>query len=834
VQSQQFPTESQVFEDEALAGTANTDHPAEKMSERRDHSKKLTGTFRIQPLAKSFFLQVYDVWTRHRSINLKFMRPRAIWFTRKGLGCISVLIRPLKMEIPDNSGGQLLNASFRRHLNADLKLHLSSIIWIPVLLTASCSFLAVSEKTPAILETPKKPVVETYHGVKVQDDYQWLEDWNDPAVRAWSDSQNAHARAVLDALPGRQLIHDRLATLRSDSAVQYFAPLHSLGLLFFLKLQPPKQQPFLVSLNPNLSPESERAIVDPNVIDSKGLTAIDFYVPSLDSRYVAVSMSEGGTEEGTVLVYDIQSGKPLPEAIPRVNGGTAGGSLAWNGDASGFYYTRYPSPGERPAADLDFFQQIYFHKLGTAITQDTYVLGKDFPRIAEVQLRTSRDGRYILAIVANGDGGQFEHFLLSPNGQWTQLTKFSDRITQAVFGQDQAIYLISENSSPRGTVLRMPLDQPSLANASTVVPAAEDVVEAILPTTHRLYVLGVWGGPSDVRVFDLQGHEESRIPVPPISAVNGLVALEGDDIIYQSESYLTPAAWFSFDSASGKAERTNLFTKPAADFSDAEVVREFATSKDGTKIPINIIRRKGTKLDGKNPTFLTGYGGYKISISPAYNVNVRVWLDQGGVFAEANLRGGAEYGDDWHRAGMLTKKQNVFDDFAACAEYLIQAGYTNSSRLAIAGGSNGGLLMGAEITQHPKLFRAVASSVGIYDMLRNELSPNAVFNVTEYGSVKDPVQFRALYAYSPYHHVVEGTPYPAVLFLTGANDPRVNPMHSRKMAARLQAATSSGLPILLRTSSNSGHINASLNERIERTADIYAFLLDELGVPVKP
>jgi len=359
-------------------------------------------------------------------------------------------------------------------------------------------------------------------------------------------------------------------------------------------------------------------------------------------------------------------------------------------------------------------------------------------------------------------------------------------------------------------------------------------VEGIVPTAHRLYVLGLWGGPSDVRVFDLQGHEQSRIPVSPVSAVNTLVPLDGDDVIYQSESYLTPAAWFRFDSASGKTERTNLFMRPAADFSDAEVVREFATSKDGTKIPVNIIRRKGTKLDGKNPTLLTGYGGYGISISPAYDVNVRIWLDQGGVFAEANLRGGAEYGDDWHRAGMLTKKQNVFDDFAACAEHLILAGYTNSSRLAIQGGSNGGLLMGAELTQHPKLFRAVASSVGIYDTRRNELSPNAVFNVTEYGSVKDSVQFRALYAYSPYHHVVDRTAYPAVLFLTGANDPRVNPMHSRKMTARLQAATSSGLPVLLRTSSNSGHINASLNDRIERTADIYAFFLHELGVSLKP
>jgi prolyl oligopeptidase len=399
---------------------------------------------------------------------------------------------------------------------------------------------------------------------------------------------------------------------------------------------------------------------------------------------------------------------------------------------------------------------------------------------------------------------------------------------------DQALYLISEKSSPRGTVLHLPLDHPSLADASTVVPAADDVIEDILPTAHRLYILGVWGGPSDIRVYNLQGHEQSRIPVPPISTVDDLTPLKGDDVIYRSESYLTPSAWFRFDSAAGKVERTDLFMNPTADFSDAEVVREFATSRDGARIPINIIRRKGTKLDGKNPTLLTGYGGYGINITPSYDESVRVWLDQGGVFAEANLRGGSEYGDDWHRAGMLTNKQNVFDDFAACAEHLIKAGYTNSSRLAIEGGSNGGLLMGAELTQHPGLFRAVASSVGIYDMLRNELSPNAVFNVTEFGSVNDPAQFRALYAYSPYHHVVAGTAYPAVIFLTGANDPRVNPMNSRKMTARLQSATSSSLPVLLRTSSNSGHIDVSLNERIEQTADIYAFFLDELGITLKP
>ena len=676
--------------------------------------------------------------------------------------------------------------------------------------------------------------MEIYQGVKVQDDYRWLENWTDPAVQRWSDAQNAHTRAILDALPGRALIRDRLTALSSDASLDYEGPQSLPGVLFFLKSQPPKQQPFLVTLDSNLSRGSERVIVDTNAIDPKGLTAIDFYAPSPDSRYVAVSISQSGTEDGTVHVYEVRSGKALQDVIPRVNGGTAGGSVTWNGDGSGFYYTRYPSSGERPTADLGFYQQIYFHKLGTPVTQDRYALGKDFPRIAEIQLRTSSDGHYVLATVADGDGGQFEQFLLSPDGKWTQFTRFSDRVTRAVFGYDQALYLISEKSSPRGTVLRLPLAHPSLAYASTVVSAADDVVQDVLPTAHRLYVLGIWGGPSDIRVFDLNGHEQPRIPVPPISDVGGLVASGGDDVIYRTESYLTPNAWFRFDSATGKTVRTDLFMKPTADFSDAEVVREFATSKDGTKIPINIVRRKNTKLDGKNPTLLTGYGGFGIDSSPSYNVNIRVWLNQGGVFAEANMRGGGEYGDDWHRAGMLTNKQNVFDDFAACAEHLIQAGYTNPSRLAIQGASNGGLLMGAEITQHPGLFRAVATRVGIYDMLRNELSPNAVFNGTEYGSVKDPAQFRALYAYSPYQHVVDGTPYPAVLFLSGANDPRVNPMNSRKMTARLQAATSSGLPILLRTSSTSGHINVSLNERIERTADIYAFLLNELGVTVKP
>jgi len=304
-------------------------------------------------------------------------------------------------------------------------------------------------------------------------------------------------------------------------------------------------------------------------------------------------------------------------------------------------------------------------------------------------------------------------------------------------------------------------------------------------------------------------------------------------VLFNTSTYLDPPAWYHFDAVSHKAARTALFETSSVNFDDAEVFRDFAISKDGTRVPVNIIRRKGTKLDGANPTLLYGYGGYGISEQPFFLGSfARMWLDQGGVYVDANLRGGAEYGEEWHSAGNLTHKQNVFDDFLACAQYLIDQKYASPAHLAILGGSNGGLLMGAAFTQRPDLFRAVVSEVGIYDMLRVELDPNGAFNVTEFGTVKDPDQFKALYAYSPYHHVKDGTPYPAIYMPTGENDHRVNPMQSRKMIARLQAANTSDHPILLRTSSNAGHgsIGASLDEQLEQDADVFSFLFDQLGI----
>jgi prolyl oligopeptidase len=374
-----------------------------------------------------------------------------------------------------------------------------------------------------------------------------------------------------------------------------------------------------------------------------------------------------------------------------------------------------------------------------------------------------------------------------------------------------------------------------------IVPESDDTIVSdfygdspIVAAPSRIYVTYQLGGPSEIRVFDYQGRRQSGPEILPVSSIGQIVAVR-DGIVFQNSSYLDPSAWYLFDQDKKTTGKTALATVSPVDFSDCEVVREYAASKDGTKVPVNIICRKGTKLDGSNPVLLNGYGGYGVNIVPRYNAIQRIWIDQGGIYAVANLRGGGEFGEQWHRQGMLTNKQNVFDDFAAVMQYMIDSSYTSADKLAIIGGSNGGLLMGAMITQHPQLCKAVVSFVGIYDMLRVELAPNGEFNIPEFGTVKDPGQFRALHAYSPYNNVYDGTAYPAVLFLTGANDPRVDPMHSRKMTARLQAATSSGRPVLLRTSSTTGHgLATPLSEQIEESVDYHAFLFHELGIKYRP
>jgi prolyl oligopeptidase len=691
---------------------------------------------------------------------------------------------------------------------------------------------ALAEGAP---DTPKKPVSTEYNGVTVEDPYQWLEADDDSQVKAWSDAQNQRTRKYLDSLADRSPIENQLKEWYAKTSPNYFSLVSRPGILFAMKFQPPKQQPLLVTLASPDNLKSEKVVLDPNVLDTKGTTTIDWFVPSLDGKYIAMSLSKGGSEDGTLHFYETATGKALPDTLAHVQYPTAGGSAAWNANATGVFYTRFPRKGERPDADLNFYQQIYFHKLGTPETEDKYSLGKEFPRIAEINLATSRDGKYILATVANGDGGDYAHYLLGPDGTWKQITQFSDQIKLARLGRDNALYLLSRADAPRGKILRLPLDAPELKNAAEIVSAGEAVIEQIVPSQEALYVGDLLGGPSQIQRFDLNGKNGTTIPIPQISSVQQMLALDDGSLLFSDVSYTEAAAWFHCANENTEPAKTALRSTSPVSFADIEVRREFATSKDGTKIPLNILFRKGMQRDGQNPTLLYSYGGYGISMSPNFDFTRRLWFDRGGVYVVANIRGGGEFGEEWHKAGNLTKKQNVFDDFAAAAEYLIKEKYTRPEKLAIQGGSNGGLLMGAMITQHPDLFQAVVSSVGIYDMLRVELAPNGAFNVTEFGTVKNPEQFKALYAYSPYHHVADGTKYPAVLMLTGANDGRVAPYHSRKMIARLLAANKSANPILLRTSSSAGHgIGTALSERIKQLADIYAFLFAQLAMSGKP
>ena len=680
--------------------------------------------------------------------------------------------------------------------------------------------------------SPRRTMTDVFHGMAVSEDYRWLEDFSSPEVQQWTAAQNRRSRAYLDAVPGRASLLDRIRDYYQKVSPSYSGVTFRAGTYFALKFQPPKDQPMLVALTSPDSPASERVIVDPNAADRKGTLAIDWFVPSLDGKLVAVAMSEKGSEDSSLYFFDAATGREMGERVSRVNYPTAGGSAAWTADGSGVYYTRYPQHGERPKEDENFYQQVYFHRLGTPSAQDTYVIGKDFPRIAEIKLETRGDSRYLLVSVANGDGGEFAHYLRAPEGRWTQVTRFEDKIIDAALGEDGGLYLISRKNAPRGKILRLSLDRPELSAARTIVPEGELVIDpaGVTPAKSRVFVTYLAGGPNIASIFTTDGKPAGQIPLPDVAALQEIAPLSGDEALVRVQTYLSPSTWYRYGEKG--LQKTALVVKSPVSFEDAEVVREFAVSKDGTKVPLNIIRKKGVKLDGANPTLLYGYGGYGISLTPRFlGIGGRLWLDRGGVYVIANLRGGGEYGEAWHRAGNLLNKQHVFDDFIASAQHLTARRYTSPKHLVIEGGSNGGLLMGAVLVQRPELFRAVVSHVGIYDMLRVELSPNGAFNVTEFGTVKDPAQFKALYAYSPYHHVVDGTAYPAVMFMTGDHDGRVDPANSRKMTARLQAATSSSRPILLRTSSDSGHgMGTALSEAIEQAADSLAFFFNELGI----
>lgn len=697
-------------------------------------------------------------------------------------------------------------------------------IFLLTLVLVSCQ---MSKPVPV---TEKRPVTDEYHGVRITDDYRWLERAEDPDVQKWIEAQNDYSRAYFERLSIRSAVHERLSQL-SVRPARYYRLTPVGDRVFAMKDQPPRNRPVLVVLPYDLDTSRVRVVVDPEQLDSNARLGLDWFRVSDDGRFVAVSLSARGSEDGSARVFEVATGRQLDDVVPRVQFPTGGGDLAWNHDGSGFWYTRYPQGNERPDEDRNFYQQVYFHRLGTPASEDRYVFGRELPRIAEIRLATA--DRHLIASVQNGDGGEYAHYVMNPSGVWTQVTQFSDGVTKAEAGPDGQLYLLSHKEAPTRQLLSVSLRDPKLSKARIIVQAGEPVIDDFAVARDRLFVVDMYGGPNRIRVLSLKGQQIGIVPVAAVSSISNVVAREDGTLLYRMESYIQPPAIFRYDARDKETIKVVMGTSSPAKFDDSEVIREFATSKDGTKIPINILRLRSTKLDGNNPVILYGYGGYGLSQRPRFSDKLRLWIENGGVWVDANLRGGGEFGKAWHLAGNLTRKQNVFDDFIACAEYLITQKYTNPSKLAIMGGSNGGLLMGAAMTQRPDLFRAVVSRVGIYDMLRVELSPNGAFNVTEFGTVKDPDQFKALHGYSPLHRVEDGTTYPAVYMSTGDHDGRVDPMQSRKMIARLQA-TGSARPMLLRTNATAGHgPGTSMKDRLEEDTNVYSFLMEELGVHFK-
>lgn len=698
---------------------------------------------------------------------------------------------------------------------------------IPLLLAP----LLLPGLTMAAVETRREASSDTYHGIEVQDPYQWLEDWSSMEVKAWSAEQNTAARAFLDGLPGRDEIAERVDAVVSSETISYSSGQRLGNKAWFMKYEPPKQQRFLVEIDLDNDSISEKIVFDPESTDESGSTSVEWYRVSPNEKLLAIALTVDGAEVADLHIFDLVSGERIDEVLPRVNGPTAGGDMSWDADSSGFYYTRYPRNGERSAVDQNFYQQLWHRKLGTALTEDRYEIGEQFNRIAEIKVVQHEASGKVLLTMQDGDSGRFQLHLREADGNWHQLSDYADQLVQATFIDEDALLVLSRQSAPRGKFMRMDTSTLPSAELSLLVPEGEDSLASdfyghatFIVHRGRIYAKALSGGPERLLQFNLQGQPLAS-PEMDIAGIGQIVPW-GDTVLTQYTSYLSPYSWLLSDGS--YTSRHPLSSTSTVDFSDYKVVREFATSLDGTQVPVNIILGNNVRLDGNNPLLLTGYGGYGISESPRFNPSLKVWLDQGGIFAEANLRGGGEYGEEWHRQGMLTEKQNVFDDFHAVMRHLVEENYTRANKLAIEGGSNGGLLMGAMLAQHPQDFQAAIARVGIFDSLRYELSPNGAFNIPEYGSVQDPEQFEALLAYSPYHNLNRAA-YPAVLFMTGENDGRVDPMHSRKMTAALQFENTSDEPVLLRTSGNTGHGSGTpLSETISQQVDRLLFLFNRL------
>ena len=672
--------------------------------------------------------------------------------------------------------------------------------------------------------SPLRSDASVLHGVTVKDPYRWLENPADPAVQPWIKAQNAYTEAALAAMPEGKALTERVQQLAITSTTRS-GPMLAGGTLFYMQQTPPQPQPVLIA---QAWPDgAAKTLVDPNAGD--GSTAIVAYWPSPGGRYLAYGSAEGGSELTTIHVLDAKTGKTLPDTLPWAGGGTTPQGLAWDADENGFTYVRFAPPAAGQEVK-QFNATLVHHVLGQAATADTVVFGKDYSKTAEYVLVNAPATAQAAVLAYDGDGGPAEVFLQHGDNFQRVLDRRANVRTAAwVSGR---LFVASFQDAPRGRIVAIGKD----GNAVPVLAQRDGAIQQIAPLGDGFLVVRSWGPDWWIEQYDANAKRVRKLPLPEHGIGVGAIASESgqDKALISYSGWTTPSRWAEYDGSTGTL-KTVFEVKPAADYSKVVVQRIDGTSKDGTKIPVTVMSMPGVTPNGARPTILYSYGGFDIPIKPGFIGANLAWLEHGGVLAYANIRGGNENGQDWHAQGQKLHKQNVLDDFHAAALALIDTRWTDRDHFGILGGSNGGLLMGTQIVQHPADYRAVVARVGIYDMLRHETDfANGPYNIPEYGTIEDPAQFKATLAYSPLQNVEPRTAYPAVLMTTGENDPRVAPWQSRKFTAALQNATSSKQPILLLTRMNAGHgVGAPFSQRVGDTAIGLTFFAHELGLDVK-
>ena len=687
--------------------------------------------------------------------------------------------------------------------------------------------------TPAVQypQTKKGDQADDYHGTRVPDPYRWLEDVDSPDTRAWVEAENVVTTAYLAQIPEREKIRARLTTVWNYA--KYGTPFKEAGRYFAFENSGLQNQSVLYVRDRLDAPG--RVLLDPNTLSSDGTVALQGLDVSNDGRYLAYGVSASGSDWEEFRVRSIATGRDLADTLKWIKFS----GMSWTNDGKGFFYSRYDRPEGNQLTGVNKSQKLYYHRLGTAQDRDVLVYQRPDRPDWIMGATVTEDGRFAILNISEGSDPKNRVYVV-PLGTpmapkiATPPVKLFDRFdaTYSYVGNvGGTFYFLTTKDAPRGRVISVTLAAPGERSWKAIVPQGKDALQDVQLIGGRLVASYLQDAHASVRFFSLGGAPLGELQLPGLGAVNGISGKPNSpELFYSFTSYLYPPTVFRYDIKTGKNEVLKAPTL-MVDVSQFETRQVFYTSKDGTKVPMFITMKKGTPLDGNNPTFLYAYGGFDVSLTPSFSPAPLVWLEMGGIYAVANLRGGGEYGEDWHQAGTKERKQNVFDDFIAAEQYLIDKRYTRPAKLAVNGASNGGLLIGATMTQRPDLIGVAIPQVGVMDMLRFHKFTIGWAWTSDYGSSDDSTAFGYLYRYSPLHNIRPGTRYPATLVTTADHDDRVVPGHSFKFAAALQAAQAGPAPVLIRIDSKAGHGGGKpTSKRIDEMADIYAFIVKNLGM----